>query len=82
MALNIMYVVLLACWGIIIFGFHVKDFWLVAIPCFALVVWSLEVIINGLVGYQDWFTNAFAIINLFIALYIPIRGGWETYKDN
>lgn len=82
MALDTMFVILLACWGIVLFGFYIKDFYVVALPCLGIVVWGLQVIIKGLVGYQDWFTETFAIVNAFAALYIFLRGSWELYKND
>lgn len=81
MALDIMYVLLIIAWAGICVGFFVKDYAITSLFSIFLVVWGVKVLMEGLVGFQDWMTDAFAIVNLMVALYVFIRGGYELYKD-
>jgi len=81
MALDIIYVLLLVAWAGICLGFYVKDYLILSLSSIFLIVWSINALMKGIMGYQDWFTEAFCVVNLMVGCYNFVRGSWELYKD-
>ncbi len=81
MVLDIVYVLLFVAWGGLILGFNRKDYTITNLSSIFLICWGLNAVLKGLGGFQDWFTEAFAVINIFTGLYIFIRSSWELYKN-
>lgn len=81
MALDIIYILLLIAWAGICLGFFIKDYLILSLSSMFLIVWSINALMKGIMGYQDWLTEAFAVINMMVACYIFVRGGYELYKD-
>ena len=82
MALDIIYVLLLVCWGGLVLGFSIKDYAVTSLSSIFLVCWGLNFVLKGVGGVQDWFTESFAVINIFTGLYIFLRSSWELYKND
>lgn len=66
---------------IIIFGFWIKDAWVVILGTFGLYFVGLYIILNGIVGIQDRVTTwAFALVILGVAAYISIKSSLEVIE--
>ena len=70
--------VLLISGVIIVFGFWIKDGWIVILGTFGLYFVGLYIMINGIVAIRDQVTTwAISLILLAIASYISVKSGVE-----
>ncbi len=70
--------ILLVSGIIIVFGFWIRDGWIVILGTFGLYFVGLFIMINGIVGIRDQVTTwAISLILLAIAAYISVKSGVE-----
>lgn len=72
-------IILLISAVLIIWGYSIKDPWIIIFGTFGLYFTGLYVILNGIVGIKDMVTTwAIGIILLGVAGYISVRAGLEV----
>lgn len=74
-------ILLFVMWAALIISFFIKDFGVLALTSFMFIFWGIKVLTEGLLGVQDWFTEAISWSHIFIGLIVFIRGSYELYKD-
>jgi len=71
--------ILLLSFGIVIFGFVIKDAWMTMLGSMGLYFFGLYVLFNGIAGTKDAITTwGIGIIILGVAMYISIQAGMEV----
>lgn len=67
--------------GIIWFGYHTQDAWVVILGAFGLVLFGLYVMFYGFAGMKDTvYTWGMGIITLMLGAYFGIRGALENIE--
>jgi len=73
--------IILSC-GVVFFGYHIEDAWLVMLGSFAMIMFGLLVLFYGIDGVRDsTYTWALSIITLMIGCYFSIKAGFETFRN-
>ncbi len=79
--MDMIYIILIIGWAGMGLGFSIKDYAITVISSILLTIWGLYILLNGMVGIQDWFTEAISIIHIFTGLYVFLRASYEMYKE-
>lgn len=77
----IIYLIILVAWLLLIAGFYIKDYTILAISGFFLMALYVFITTNGIEGIDNLATQALALVHAGVGAYVVIRGGYEIYKD-
>lgn len=79
---NFFWLILIFSLGIMIFGFHLTDAWIVLLGTMGLFVVGLYILFFGIAGVKDTFTTlSLGIMILGIAMYVSLRTGMEIIQN-
>ncbi len=76
-----LYLIIIIIWAMLFLGFNKQDFTIISISGLLMMVYGLYIILNGLDGFDNLITQAFAGINIGIGFYFMFRAGLEMYRD-
>lgn len=79
---SLIWIFLVAIFGIIVFGFWREDLNIITFGAFALMPLGIWIISNGVDIYKNWVTNSFGTIMLGIGFYIGARAVLELLENN
>jgi len=72
------FVVLILSLGLIVFGHHMEDNWVIVLGGFGLIFLGMYIMFYGIIGLKDGaYTFAISLITLFIGGYFSVRGAYE-----
>ena len=75
------YIPIILAWLLLIFGFNLKDYQLLAFSSFFLMALGAYIIFYGLEDISNIATLAFAFVQIGVGAYVIMRGAYEIYKE-
>lgn len=73
----LIYLLIIAAWIILIVGFYIEDYWIIAFGSMLLIVLGVYTLANGLEGIDNVATLALGAIHIGVGGYAFIKGMLE-----
>lgn len=82
LSLTFYFIIMIMSLGIVIFGFMIRDNWVIVLGGFGMVFLGLFLLFYGIDGFKDsTYTWGIGIIILMLGSYFSIRGSMEALSD-
>jgi len=79
LSLGFYFLVLILSIGVVWFGFHIEDNWVIVLGGFGLILFGLLILFYGLDSFKDTtYTWGLGIITIMLGAYFSVRGSYEA----